>query len=157
LEDPKPMAWPEDRVLTIGLELPKPTMSIGGRGIRRPYVAVWIEDADGKPIRTLAVWGNGKWLATLANWWKTPKDSPGAAVTRATRAPGKYAPRRDGKDDKGRLVNQGTYTIHIEAHREHGKHCLQTGKIACEGEDTKVTLDKNDETEATLVQYAKKK
>jgi thiamine biosynthesis lipoprotein ApbE len=150
----KPDGWVEGRQVSIGLELPRPTT---GRAIRRPYVAVWIEDADGKAVRTLAVWGNGRWLNSLTNWWKNAKDSAGGAVTRATRAPGKYELIWDGKNDKGQLVSQGTYTVRIETHREHGKHTMQTGKIDCNGEDAKTTLEKNDEIEATLVQYVMKK
>jgi thiamine biosynthesis lipoprotein ApbE len=152
--EPQPDGWAEGRQVSIAMELVRPTT---GRAIRRPYVAVWIEDGDGKAVRTLAVWGNGKWLATLTNWWKTAKDSAGMTITRATRAPGKYELVWDGKDDNGVLVKQGTYTIRVETHREHGKHTLQTGKIECAGEDAKVTLEKNEEAEATLVQYVMKK
>ena len=41
--------------------------------------------------------------------------------------------------------------------REYGRHLSQTGKIVCKAEDATVTLGKNAETEATLVEYAKKK
>lgn len=45
----------------------------------------------------------------------------------------------------------------MEVHREHGKLVRQTGKIVCADEAAKITLDKNAETEATVVEYAKKK
>lgn len=161
-QEPKPAAaedkgWIEANQVAISLELPKPTT---GRAIRRPYVAIWIEDAEGKTVRSLAVWGNSsKWINTLTNWWKIGRADGELvkAVSRATRAPGKYEVVWDGKDEKGKLVAQGAYVIKVEVHREHGKHVIQTGKIACAADETKVTLDKNDETEATLVQYAKKK
>ena len=78
-------------------------------------------------------------------------------MTRATRGPGKYNLVWDGKDDKGQALPQSTYTIQVEVTREYGKHVSQTGKIACKADDAKTTLDKNAETDATLVDYAKKK
>ena len=78
------------------------------------------------------------------------------AVTRATRAPGKYTIAWDGKDNAGKALPQGTYTIRVEVHREHGKHLYQTGKIVCGADPAKITLEKNAETEPTVVEYAKK-
>src|SRR5262249_32922270 len=124
------------------------------------YVAVWVEDSEGKALRTLAVWGNNaKYLRDLTNWWKFAQNDRDLqkAITRATRAPGKYQLSWDGKDAQGKAVAQGTYTIRIETHREHGKHTLQTGPIECLGEAAKATLEKNAEIEATLVEYRGKK
>lgn len=152
----EPTAWPDGRQVTIALTLPTPTT---GRAVRRPYVAVWVEDADGKAVRTLAVWGNSpKWINTLTTWWKIGRADAELvkAVSRATRAPGKYDLVWDGKDDKGNALPQGTYTVKVEVHREHGKHLQQTGKIDCKGDDASATLEKNDETAATVVQYQKK-
>jgi FAD:protein FMN transferase len=148
--------WPADFRVSIKIELPQ----IGGGRYRRPYVAVWIENADGKPVRSITVWGNDrKWLKDLSIWWKIGKDDAALvkAVTRATRAPGKYEVVWDGKDDKGETLGQGTYTIKVEVHREHGRHLTQTGKLECKAKPAKITLDKNAETEATVVEYGKKK
>jgi thiamine biosynthesis lipoprotein len=79
------------------------------------------------------------------------------AVTRATRGPGKYDLVWDGKDDKGKALPQGSYTVKVEVHREYGKHVVQSGKIECKAEAAKATLEKNEETAATAVEYAKKK
>jgi thiamine biosynthesis lipoprotein ApbE len=154
-EKAKDEAWPADHQVTIALELPTPP----GRA-RRPYVAIWVEDANGKAVRTIAVWGNSpRWITELSGWWKLARDDKDLvkAVTRATRAPGKYDVVWDGKDDKGNPLPQGTYSIRVEVHREHGKHVTQTGKIACGTEAAKVTLDKNAETGETVVEYGKKK
>lgn len=148
-------AWPEDYQVTLALELPSMT---GGR-YRRPYVAFWIEDADGKAVRTIAVWGNSpKWLPTMSGWWKHGKDDKELlkAVTKATRAPGKYELVWDGKDDAGKALPQGTYTVKLEVHREHGKDVTQTVKIECGAKDAKATMEKNAETEESTVTYAKK-
>jgi thiamine biosynthesis lipoprotein ApbE len=150
--------WPADFQVAVELELPRPT---GGRRIRRPYVAVWVEDGDGKAVRTVAVWGsNRRWLPTMSGWWKKVAEDNSAlvkAVTRATRAPGKYTVVWDGKDDQGKALPRGTYTVRVEVHREHGKHLFQTGKITCEDKQSQVSLEKNAETGETMVTYGKRK
>lgn len=67
-----------------------------------------------------------KWVPDLRNWYringdkfKENKDNY-ASVTGATRNPGKYTIKWDGKDDKGVYVPQGKYTIIIESSKEHG-------------------------------------
>jgi thiamine biosynthesis lipoprotein ApbE len=150
-------SWPEGRQVTLTITLPMPNE---GKKYRRPYVAVWIENADGKPVRSIAVWGNSrKYLRDLSDWWKFARedDEVVKAVTRATRGPGKYTLAWDGKDDKGKPLPQGTYTIQVEVTREYGRHLSQTGKIECKADDARLTLDKNAETEATVVEYTKKK
>jgi hypothetical protein len=120
---------------------------------------VWVEDDKGKAVRTLAVWGNQpRWLPELSGWWKVGRDDKDLvkAVTRATRAPGKYDVVWDGKDDKGQALPRGTYAVRVEVHREHGKHLYQSGKLACGAGAAKLTLEKNAETGETLVEYAKK-
>jgi hypothetical protein len=46
--------WDDRFELAVDLEIAPPQ---GGRW-HRPYVAVWIEDASGKPVRTLTAWLN---------------------------------------------------------------------------------------------------
>jgi thiamine biosynthesis lipoprotein ApbE len=154
-EEKKGDPWPADYEVTVKLELP----AMGGGRYRRPYVAVWIENADGKPVRTVSVWGNNpRWISTLSGWWKVGKEDAKLvkAVTKATRAPGKYEIVWDGKDDTGKALPQGTYTVKIEVHREHGKDLIQSGKLECKSEAAKLTLEKNAETAETTVEYAKK-
>lgn len=149
-------AWPDGFQVTIAIDLPK----IASPKYRKPYVAVWVEDAKGKPVRSLAVWGNSpKYLRDLFDWWKFAQGNNGliAAVARATRQPGKYTVVWDGKDDAGTAVEQGIYTVKVEVHREHGKHLIQSGKIRCETAAAKVSLAKNAETEITVVEYGKTK
>jgi thiamine biosynthesis lipoprotein ApbE len=156
-EKPAKDAWPAGFEVSVALELPRPRT---GRRIRRPYVAVWVEDGAGKAVRSLTVWGNKrKWLPTMSGWWKVANGDQALvrAVTRATRAPGKYTVVWDGKDDQGKALPQGTYTIRVEVHREHGKHLFQTGKIACLAEPASLTLEKNAETADTVVTYGKRK
>ncbi len=117
-----PAAWQ----LTISLELAR----ISGMA-RRPYVAVWIEDKDRFPVRTIAVWRDRKarYLPELRAWYRADRlraMTEGSqivdAVTSATRTAGKYTLQWDGKDNAGKPVPAGTYTVCIEASREHGTY-----------------------------------
>jgi thiamine biosynthesis lipoprotein len=94
----------------------------------------------------------------MSGWWKIGKEDKALckAVCRATRQPGKYELVWDGKDDAGKALPQGEYTIKLEVHREHGKDQIQTGKITCGGEDASVTMDKKDEVLESVAKYAKK-
>lgn len=153
-EDKKPAsAWPEGYQVKVDLELPK---IAAGTRYRRPYVAVWFENAEAKSVRTLEVWGNSrKYWKDLSGWWKFAKgdDDLIKAVTKATRGPGKYTVSWDGKDDKGEPVPQGKYTLFVEVHREHGKHLTQSGKIECGAKEAALKLEKNAEAEETVATY----
>jgi thiamine biosynthesis lipoprotein ApbE len=149
-------SWPEDFQVSINIDLPK----LNVQRYRRPYVAVWIENGKGQSVRSITVWGNApKYWPALPAWWKFAKNDNDLvkAVTRATREPGKYEVVWDGKDDKGAQVPQGTYTVRIEVHREHGQDLIQTGKIACGEKPAKTAMARNAETGLTSVVYDKKK
>ncbi|MFO0935273.1 MAG: DUF2271 domain-containing protein [Gemmataceae bacterium] len=148
--------WLKDYQVTVSLEIVK---FMGGGRYRRPYVAVWVENSDDKIVRTLAVWGRQpRWLPELTGWWKLAKSDQELvkSVTKATRSPGKYDVVWDGKNDKGKALPQGKYTIKVEVNREHGKHLYQSGKINCEGDDDTITLEKNAEMGDVIVTYGKK-
>lgn len=96
-----------------------------GGGYRRPYVAAWIEDEAGKPVRTLCLWiEKPRWIADLRRWSRLydGANERVAAVTRATRAAGKYQLEWDGLDDGGKPLewNKGRWTLRLEVVREHG-------------------------------------
>jgi hypothetical protein len=65
----------------------------------------------------LTDWSHTQALRSTANG-----TDAASSVSSATRPPGKYTLKWDGKDDKGNLVNAGTYTVCIEAAQEHGTH-----------------------------------
>lgn len=149
----KPSKWPKDFEVSIALSLIAPP---GGNKVRSPYVAIWIEDSAGKPIRTVTVWGNKpKYLRDLPDWWKFAgsDNTLVSAVTRATRRAGKYTVVWDGTDDKKEPVEPGEYTVQIEIHREHGARVRQTGKIMCGTAKVSVTLAKNAEADETQVTF----
>jgi FAD:protein FMN transferase len=155
-EDKKAEPWPEGYQVNFTVTIP----SVASKKYRRPYVAVWLENADAKPVRTITVWGNNpRWITELPQWWKFARNNNKlvTAVSRATRPPGKYSLVWDGKDDNGTALPQGTYTVYVEVHREHGKLVRQVGKLMCGTEPAQITLERNVETDATVVEYAKKK
>ncbi len=112
--------------VVVNLELAR----IEGQRYRRPYVAVWVEDKDKFPIRTIALWlEKDRWLPDLKSWYRDDRlrllaegNEIVTTVSSATRPPGKYTLKWDGKDAKGALVKPGKYTICIEAAREHGTY-----------------------------------
>ncbi|WP_163001481.1 DUF2271 domain-containing protein [Pannonibacter phragmitetus] len=113
-------AWPAGFALSVQYEVPQ----VSGGRYRRPYLAIWVTDAGGRAVRTITLlgtrpgWqrGNYRWSRVYANAQPAMVD----ATARPTRAPGRYTAVWDGRDDAGRQVPQGVYTIHVEAVREYG-------------------------------------
>ncbi|HEY4329466.1 MAG TPA: DUF2271 domain-containing protein, partial [Phycisphaerae bacterium] len=105
--------WPNGAQVSIALQQ--------NTNIReRPYMAVWIENAKGDLVATLAEWGSQRYVSSLSNWMRQVADDPNfRAMTRATRPAGKYTLVWDGKDSKGNPVPPGTYKIFVEAAYEH--------------------------------------
>lgn len=151
--------WNDKYELAINLEL----ATIEGTRIRRPFVAIWVTDADKKPVRLLALWYNKpKWLNDMRTWYATYYDQFSAgpnnisSTSSATRTPGKYTIKWDGKDDKGNLVSQGTYTIHIEAAREHGTYQLMRQEIKIATKAQHIDIPGNLEVSSASLDFQKK-
>ncbi|MFM8220800.1 MAG: DUF2271 domain-containing protein, partial [Planctomycetaceae bacterium] len=137
----------------------------GGRRYRRPYVAVWVEDSAGYPVRTLALWvqktGKGpRWIPDLKRWHKTDEirqfdDERDlvATLSEPTRKPGEYSLVWDGTDHRGELVAAGDYVISIESAREHGTYQLIREKLKLGGEPVRAKLKGNNEIKAASVDY----
>ena len=149
--------WPEDHQVRIELELNKKPP---GKKYRRPYLAVWIEDAKGRRVRTVTVRGRkSKYLKTLTGWWKeAPRDKDDLkAITRATRSGGRYLLVWDGRDDEGRPLPRGTYIVRIDVHREHGRHYKDmAGKIECGGKPAEGKMKGNVEIRGVRITYGPK-
>ncbi len=150
--------WNTDYELVVNLELAQ----IAGFP-RRPFVAIWVEDADKKPVRTLTVWYNKpKWLRDLRAWYTANHDTYNdvlgnmPSIAGATRPAGKYSVKWDGKDDKGEFVKSGKYTINLEVAREHGTYQLITQEIKCAGSEKQIELPANTEVAAASLFYKKK-
>jgi thiamine biosynthesis lipoprotein len=151
--------WNSGYELTVNVEIPQTQ----GFGARRPYVAVWIDDKDRFPVRTLAVlFEKARWLNELHAWYREDRlraMSEGSeilnSVTSATRSPGKYRFKWDGKDNSGKLVKEGTYTVLVEAAREHGGYNLDRREINFNGEPSQAQLPPGGELGAVALDYHK--
>lgn len=148
-------AWVSGMALDITFSV---ATQAGGR-VKRPYVAVWIEDAQGNPVRTLTVWaqttGRGpRWIPDLRRWYRENSELLDT-VSSATRNPGTYAVAWDGKTDKGTLAPRGDYYVCIETAREHGPYSLVREKVTVGATAFKRSLGADGDIEAASVNYAK--
>ena len=149
--------WDKNFEVAIQLELAK----FEGR-FRRPFVAVWVEDAKKNTVRTLALWYNKpRWLPDLKEWYRKNNNNYNggaqdmSAISSATRPAGSYTLKWDGKDDKGKYVNEGTYTIFIEAAREHGTYQIMKQEINCKKKPEHFEIPGNIEVNNASVEYKK--
>jgi FAD:protein FMN transferase len=169
VQDAKPAkpAWDADHELAIDYEINNPDPN--SRRYRRPYVAIWIEDKEGKPVRTLALWlslggsGPDRWLPDMKRWYRVDKTVKAESkidlvhtIARATRQPGKYSVVWDGKDDKGNLVAAGDYTVLIEAAREHGTYQIIRQPVTLAGKPFVEELKGNVEIKSASLAYRRK-
>lgn len=109
-------------VATIQFGLPKLKVT----NLRRPYVALWIQDAERKVIKHLLVLGDHDvWMRENRLWWRQAgrkEDSLLAGFARPTRRAGVYDLTWNGLDDYGQPLAKGRYTLVMEVSREHGGH-----------------------------------
>jgi thiamine biosynthesis lipoprotein len=150
--------WDPSFELVVGLELAR----LDARA-RRPYVAVWIEDQDKFPVRTIALWYNkDEFLHELRAWYHEDKlrSLTGApdishSISSATRPAGKYTLKWDGKDDAGKLVKPGKYTVFIEAVREHGGYDLLHQEMDFSGVPKTSQINGSSEVVSASLDYRK--
>ena len=131
----------------------------GGGGFgrqRRPYIAVWAEDANGKVVKNIALWASKpRWLPELHTWWS--KNGSAARemsqMARATRAAGQYSLSWNGTSDNGTPVPPGVYRIWIESNREHGNHYQESATIDCSGKGASATMKATPEFDGVKVEF----
>ncbi|MEO8483311.1 MAG: DUF2271 domain-containing protein [Acidobacteriota bacterium] len=148
--------WNQNFELTVSVEL---AQTFG----RRPYLAIWVEDKDRFPIRTLALWfDKTRYLPELRAWYRGDRLRSMAegtqivdTVSSATRSPGRYTFKWDGKDGHGKLVAPGIYTVNIEAAREHGTYQVIRQDLDFSGVPKRVDLAANAEIAAAALDYHK--
>jgi hypothetical protein len=114
--------------LDINVEIPKLNVA----EYHRPYVAMWVEGADGKAAANLSVWyqhkdtaeGHGtKWLPDLRQWWRKTGRTlqvPVDGITGPTRPVGKHAISFNDRQSELRKLTPGSYTLVVEVSREVG-------------------------------------
>lgn len=97
----------------------------------RPYVAIWLENADRSVVRDLAVWYDHampkaegkKWLKDMRQWWRVSgrnQEELADGVTGATRAPGTHTLTIPAGDSRLANLPAGKYELAVEASREKG-------------------------------------
>ncbi|HLO79484.1 MAG TPA: DUF2271 domain-containing protein [Chitinophagaceae bacterium] len=151
------LMWNKDYEVAVNLEL----MRFEERS-RRPFVAIWVEDSKKNTVRTVALWFNKpRWLPDLKEWFhkNSGKYQNGTkdvfSISSATRPPGTYTIKWDGKDDDGEYVPPGNYTVYIEVAREHGTYQIMKQDITCKGKLQKFDIPGNAEVSAASVEYRK--
>lgn len=150
--------------LSIGFEINR----VEGGRYQRPYLAAWIEDKDGFPVRTVLLWllqseKGQRWIPDLRRWHRgdqvrrlaEDKDLV-ATVSGATRNPGKYGVVWDGKDDHGEPVKLGTYAFYLEAAREHGTYQLMKHEFAVGEQAFTAELKGNEEIKGATLEYRRR-
>lgn len=152
-------AAPGDFEMLVSLEinLQKETF------VKRPYVAIWVEDENHAPVRTIAIWhGPDKYLPELKSWYLKYHGLYASdrrfneSHTSATRSAGKYTVKWDGKDDQGNVVKPGKYIVKIEAAREHGTYQLMRQEIDCDDTPKTLQIPGNVEIASASLDYRKK-
>lgn len=154
-----PLAQVSAVEVVINFELAR----IDGQRYRRPYVAVWIEDKDKFPVRTVALWfQKDRWLPDLRGWYRGDRlrllaegNEIATTVSSATRPAGKYTMKWDGKDNKGVPVKPGKYTVFIEGVREHGSYDLLKQEVDLTGGPKQFTVAGGFEILSATIDYRK--
>jgi hypothetical protein len=112
---------------TISVDIPQLNVA----EYHKPYVAMWVESADGSKITNLAVWYDvkhkdnegTKWLKDMRQWWRrTGREltMPADGLSSPTRAPGTHQLKFDSTAKPLNGLTPGAYQLVIEAAREVG-------------------------------------
>lgn len=156
---PKAVGLGPDFEMLVNLELNLPKEG----AIKRPYVAVWVEDENHAAVRTISCWhGSDRYLPELRSWYlkyRTIYASDkgfSSSMTSATRSAGKYTVKWDGKDDNGNPVKPGKYIVKIEVSREHGTYQLMRQEIEWNDMAKTFNLTGNIEIAAASLELRKK-
>lgn len=111
----------------------------------RPYVAVWLEDEDGFPVKTAVLWieveqPGPRWHRDLTRWYRNNRMRKAVDPTKligtisgATRGAGEYQAIFDGTDNSGDKLPNGKYTLCLEVAREHGTYQLIRERVELNG------------------------
>jgi len=152
--------WPMGFEMTFSLVVkpgvPEPDGPTGGKPLPRPYIAVWVENSEGKVVRVMAFWANKQdYFREMSTFYRAMGRNTNAMYNyaRATRDPGKYFLIWDGMDDQRKPMPLGTYKIVVEADQEHGDYSKQTGTIVCAEQPATLTLSATSNFEPVVIQY----
>jgi thiamine biosynthesis lipoprotein len=148
---------PAGFAVEVSYEIPK----VEAANYRKPYVLVWVTDADKNLVKTLLVQGTKKqYQEDNYVWWRRyGRKEPGLvdAMAKPTRPPGRYTVGWDGTDAAGKRAPQGRYIVHVEAAREHGGHSYQAVEIELGAAPASASQPGKDELGMAQVRYGKAK
>jgi FAD:protein FMN transferase len=150
--------WDPSMELTVSFDIAQPPGMA-----KRPFVIVWVEDTDHFQVKTIALWYHeDRYLPEMKAWYRSDRVRAMAegrdivrTVSSATRGPGKYSLKWDGKDNAGRTVKAGKYTVFLEVDREHGTYQLMKQEMDFSGIPTLVHFPANTEVAAASFDYHK--
>ena len=99
--------------------------------------------------------GPPRWLPSMSGWWRFGQNVGRqlASITRATRPAGKYQFSWDGRDQNGKPVPAGTYTVWIETSFEHGGHVLRSVTVRCGDAPATASLPASPHYDALTLSY----
>jgi hypothetical protein len=128
-----------------------------GGPMRNPYVAVWLENAAGELVKTVALWhedrgGQDRWLSEMKAF-SALNAADAQTVSSATKQPGSYTVQWDGSVAQGGRATAGTYQLFIEAAREHGPYELLQHAVAVGSKATSFDLTPNGELTQANAKY----
>ena len=159
--DEKTKSAPNRMLVEVTINKP----SNPGRGYRRPYVAAWLTDKDGFPVRTILLWvqqdaKGRRWVPDLRKWNADDRirgivDDKDLvdAISGPTRSAGNHKVGWDGLDDNGGPLPPGTYTLHVEAAREHGTYQIIREKLDLGEKPFELDLKGNEEIKTVHIKY----
>lgn len=112
--------------MEVSVEVPRLTVA----EYHRPYVAIWIENAEGH-VADLSVWYDlklrdregEKWLKDMRQWWRRSGrtlELPIDGLSSATRPVGEHSLRFAADHPALQALTQGDYQLVVEAAREVG-------------------------------------
>jgi hypothetical protein len=124
-----------------------------------PYICVWIEDGQGKPVKVLAGWvGDKKYMPAMMGFQAVLKAGADfAGTTRATRRAGEYTFIWDGTNAANAPVPQGAYNLCVEVGYEKAGHQLQKLSVNCGTTKLNATLPATQHWNAAPVIYGPNK
>jgi hypothetical protein len=113
--------------LEVTIEIPK----LEAAEYHRPYIAIWIEDGEGKVAANLNVWyatklkdeEGEKWLKDIRQWWRRTGrglELPMDGVSAPTKPPGQNKVTFDASKGALASLKPGDYKLVVEASREMG-------------------------------------
>ena len=125
--------------------------------MRNPYVAVWIENAAGELVKTVALWhedrgGQDRWLTEMKAF-SALSAADAQTVSSATRQPGSNRVEWDGSTLHGGRATAGTFQLFIEAAREHGPYEMVQQEVSLGAKAVTFTLTPSGELTQASAEY----